>query len=295
MKKSKRRKASTALARRTPAAVARRELVSTAGFMRVVTPGSSMALERLGDPMMTASFIGTLVLKQKAIDALRRPVLETEIEWKPATKDGPAIIPYLSHNGYRDRLDAAFGLGGWGMVPVGMPKSMPGQGGDEFIYVPYALCVGGVPRVYAWGEQQIHKMTYGDALEGCKSNAIVRCGKELGIARELWDRKTIDGLKRRKGMVVADGATRSSTPATRSSYHAHEDEPVTKPQRQRLYAIAGKSGRPEHEWKMWIKITYGVNSTKDIKRRDYNAICEAIERPGPLPIAQAPREPGMEG
>jgi len=41
------------------------------------------------------------------------------------------------------------------------------------------------------------RMTYGDAIEGTKSNAITRCGKELGIARDLWSRRYLAGLKRR--------------------------------------------------------------------------------------------------
>lgn len=263
---TKKRKSSTALVRRRPTAM-------------TVLPAA--ALERLGDPMMTASFIGTLKLSEKQILALRRPVLDAEVEWKPAVKDGPAIIPYLSHNGYRDRLDAAFGLGGWGMVPVGMPKSM----GEEFIYVPYALCVGGVPRVYAWGEQQIHKMTYGDALEGAKSNAIVRCGKELGIARELWNRAAIAGLKARKDSVTANGTTRASDRGT-NGYHAREDEPITKPQRRRLWTIIKHSGRTEAEIALWLKAKYGLNHTDRIKRSDYDAICTAVEKPGALPMGE---------
>lgn len=242
------------------------------------------SLERLGEPVMSASFIGTLKLTEQQILALRRPVLDSEVEWKPALKDGAATIPYLSHNGYRDRLDAAFGLGGWGMVPVGMPKQI----GDDFLYVPYALCIDGVPRVYAWGEQQMHKMTYGDAIEGTKSNAIVRCGKELGIARELWSHANVAALKVRKESIEADGTRRMSDRQTRS-YHAQENEPITDPQRRRLWVIVKNSGRTAAEIGIWLKSAYGLDRTDQIKRSDYTSICETIERSGSLP-----REPGSD-
>ena len=32
-------------------------------------------------------------------------------------------------------------------------------------------------------------MVYGKAMEAAKSNALVRCCKDLGIASELWDPK----------------------------------------------------------------------------------------------------------
>lgn len=244
------------------------------------------------DPLMPATFVGTLTLSVDQIAVLRRPVDDAELEWRAAVQNGPPVIPYLSHNGYRDRLDAAFGLGGWGMVPVGAPK----QEGTDFIYVPYALVIGGVPRVYTWGEQQKFKMTYGDALEGCKSNAITRCGKELGIARELWDKRHVETLLKRKGTVAADGKTRASEP--RSGYNAAENEPITQGQRQRLAMIVKHSGRTEFEVRQFLDEMFGLkgaNPSKAIKRGDYDAICTAIERPGELPRPPAPtREPGED-
>jgi hypothetical protein len=228
------------------------------------------------DPVMVTTFVGTLALIDTQVLALRRPVLDLEIEWKPAETNGPPVIPYLSHNGYRDRLDAAFGLGGWGMVPVGQPKEKDGS-----VFVPYAMVIGGVPRIYTWGEQQQHKMSYGDALEGAKSNAIVRCGKELGIARELWNRAHITALKHRRGAVVADGQQRASDHPT---WDARELEPITKPQQQRLWLIIKHSGRRHEDVQAWLKQSYQVEATKAIARKDYTAICTAVEKPGPLPV-----------
>ena len=36
-------------------------------------------------------------------------------------------------------------------------------------------------------------MVYGKAMEAAKSNALVRCCKDLGIASELWDPKVSEG------------------------------------------------------------------------------------------------------
>lgn len=308
MKKRKpvRRKPSTALARRRPEApVARRTVSLVLNDPNQLLPQhyreESGAMSHLAasvlpsEPSMSAAFVGTLKLSKEQIDALRRPVADSEIEWKAAKIDGPEIIPYLSHNGYRDRLDAAFGLGGWGMVPVGMPKNI----GDEFIYVPYAMVIDGLPRVYAWGEQQKNKMTYGDALEGAKSNAIVRCGKELGIARELWNRTNVRALNARKGRGGQMESGPANAPAQRPSSDGRENEKITDPQRKRLWAIAGHAGRAKPEISVWLKAAYQLDSTKDITRGQYDTICAALEKRGPLPLPKdefdQTREPGQEG
>lgn len=305
------RRKTTALVRARAGSPARRPS-PRAGASPIESNGHALA----DDPMMTVSFIGTLKLTSDQIAALRRPVVDEEVEWKPARKNGEPIIPYLSHNGYRDRLDAAFGLGGWGMVPVGMPKEK-----DGIVYVPYALAVEGIPRVYAWGEQEYHAtkadgsesrhMTYGDALEGAKSNAILRCGKELGIARELWHRPTIEALKRR---VPVAQRMPGYTPAPRgdrqppardlvAGSHALSTAKITKGtkehpgQLERLWAIIRTSNRSENEIRGWLRLRFGLEHTADIQRRDYDYICKCIKHPGALPLedAQQAPDPGAEG
>lgn len=309
------KKPQTALVRRARAPIANLPIAPPLALpdlgQFVQIPGLS------SDPVMIAQFVGRLTLKPEQIQALRRKVDDEEVDWKPAHKDGNPEIPYLSHNGYRDRLDAAFGLGGWGMVPVGLPKEK-----DGVIYTPYALCVDGVPRIYAWGEQAYHEnnrqMTYGDALEGTKSNAILRCGKELGIARDLWNRNYIAKLKDRvpvkKRIAGAVGGlppvevlnvpplsrqTRESRPLpTRSqSVNTQSSDTITDPQRKRFWVIMKKSGRQEDAVRGWLK-AWGVESTKDIRRDQYDDFVKAIESPGPLWGPEPPeedREPGEDG
>jgi len=52
----------------------------------------------------------------------------------------------------------------------------------------YALVVQGRLVSIARGEQQYFEPNgIPTATEGCKSNALMRCCKDIGIASELWD------------------------------------------------------------------------------------------------------------
>ncbi len=283
---------STALARRAPAVA--RALERRLHQAMTTTAAAPPSLPDA--PIIAMQFVGTLKLTKPQIAALRRPLASHEIEWKPAKEDGPPVIPYVAHTAARDRLDEAFGLGGWGMAPLGVPKMQA-----DLVIAPYALVVGGVPRVMVWGECPYiatnRNMSYGDALEGSKSNAIVRCGKELGIGRELWSKNGRSKLSPPGGRPFAGGRRGGKQEAMHSmqpGYDSHQNEPITRTwkdkdgkkhsgQLERLWAIIRSSGRTEDEIKSWLAVAYNYGSTKDIKRRDYDAICKAIEHPGPLP------------
>jgi hypothetical protein len=224
-------------------------------------------------PMISTMFVGRLKLSSDQVAALKRPVADHEVSWRPARDGGPPVIPYLEHNGYRDRLDAAFGLGGWGIVQNGAFK----RDGDS-IYIPYALVIDGMPIAYTWGEQAQHKMSLGDAFEGSKSNAIVRLGKDLGIARELWSKNYVEALLKRVRPGTKDDARDQS-----AGYNAKADEVITEPQRNRLYALVKKAQRTPVEMSVWLKASYGLDDSRHITRRDYDAICKAVEASGPLP------------
>ena len=61
----------------------------------------------------------------------------------------------------------------------------------------YALFCCGRYVSQAVGEHTFYgqgNMVYGRAMEAARSNALVRCCKDLGIASELWDPKVIQGL-----------------------------------------------------------------------------------------------------
>ena len=108
---------------------------------------------------------------------LLQPVDIKSVSIKP---DG---ILYLSQHEYRRILNEVFGLGGWALLPRGEAHIAETQVRRE-----YALFVHGRFISQAIGEQDIHKHTAsaGDACEGARSNALMRCCKDLGIGSELW-------------------------------------------------------------------------------------------------------------
>ncbi|EAU84195.1 mitochondrial genome maintenance protein [Coprinopsis cinerea okayama7 len=108
-----------------------------------------------------------------------------DIEIKP---DGLLYLPEIK---YRRILNKAFGPGGWGLAPRSETSV-----GPKIVSREYALvCLGRLVAV-ARGEQEYFDPSgIPTATEGCKSNALMRCCKDLGIASELWDPRFIREFK----------------------------------------------------------------------------------------------------
>jgi hypothetical protein len=66
--------------------------------------------------------------------------------------------------------------------------------------------------------------------------------------------------------------------------HPDANKPITLPQRQRLWTIAGKAGRTKDELKAWLAVAYNIGGTEFLTRKDYDAVIRAIEAPGVLPM-----------
>ncbi|KAF2843173.1 mitochondrial genome maintenance MGM101 [Patellaria atrata CBS 101060] len=112
---------------------------------------------------------------------LLEPVDPEDIEIKP---DGIIYLPEIK---YRRILTRAFGPGGWGLAPRGETIVT-----SKSVTREYGLVVGGRLVSIARGEQQYFDPEgIPTATEGCKSNALMRCCKDLGIASELWDPRYI--------------------------------------------------------------------------------------------------------
>jgi hypothetical protein len=110
------------------------------------------------------------------------------IEIKP---DGLLYLPEIK---YRRILNRAFGPGGWGLVPRGEHSVS-----TKTISREYALICHGRFVSMARGEQDyFDSEALATASEGCKSNALMRCCKDLGIASDLWDPVFIRQFKREK-------------------------------------------------------------------------------------------------
>ncbi|KAH6842715.1 mitochondrial genome maintenance MGM101-domain-containing protein [Chaetomium sp. MPI-CAGE-AT-0009] len=109
-----------------------------------------------------------------------------DIEVKP---DGIIYLPEIK---YRRILNQAFGPGGWGLAPRGELVV-----GEKVVTREYALVVHGRFIAQARGEcQYFSEETIPTAGEGCKSNALLRCCKDLGIASELWDPRFIRDFRK---------------------------------------------------------------------------------------------------
>lgn len=128
---------------------------------------------------------GTLILTDKQNDILYAPVNDFDVFIKP---DG---LIYLSWMKYSERLNKALGGTSWTMLPEGTPKIM----NTNLVVWGFHLVIKGSYQGFSLGEQQYFsnsRMTYGEACEGAKSNALMRLCKGIGIGLELWDKNFID-------------------------------------------------------------------------------------------------------
>ncbi|PKS10987.1 hypothetical protein jhhlp_002746 [Lomentospora prolificans] len=147
--------------------------------------GSPYASEWEVDWSTSFHGIGSGPFAPEVTEILRRPIKTADVEIKP---DGILYLPEIK---YRNILFDAFGPGGWGMVPRG-----PAQVGEKVITREWALIVHGRFVSQAQGENNyFSKEQIPRAVEACKSNALMRCCKDLGIASELWDKTYIRSYK----------------------------------------------------------------------------------------------------
>ncbi|KAL1920141.1 uncharacterized protein VTP21DRAFT_1287 [Calcarisporiella thermophila] len=140
------------------------------------------------------SFYGISVkpFPSEVANVLMEPVNPEDVEIKP---DGLLYLPEIK---YRRILNRAFGPGGWGLVPRGDHSVTPKNISRE-----YALLCHGRFVSIARGEQDYFEPSgLPTAAEGCKSNALMRCCKDLGIASELWDPSFIRKFKKEQCVEV---------------------------------------------------------------------------------------------
>lgn len=128
--------------------------------------------------------VGTIKLTEEEEKILYAPVNPEDVEIRP---DGLIYLPWME---YVTRLRKAFGMS-WGIISTGKPEPM----GVYIMWPFYLLVRGKLMSGPAIGEQKYQpnnpKMTWGDACEGAKSNALMRLCKGLGISLELWQPRFI--------------------------------------------------------------------------------------------------------
>eukprot|EP01133_Synstelium_polycarpum_P013066 gene13066-15367_t len=106
---------------------------------------------------------------------------DDDIEIKP---DGLIYMPEIK---YRRILNQAFGPGGWALKPFGPPVVDNGS-----LIRPYALYCLGRYVAESIGEMPYNEsspgaLSFATATEAAKSNALVRCCKDIGIGSTLWE------------------------------------------------------------------------------------------------------------
>ncbi|KAI8921951.1 mitochondrial genome maintenance MGM101 [Powellomyces hirtus] len=143
------------------------------------------ALRALADLTSSHKGLAHEPFPEKVSDILLAPIEHKDIEVKP---DGMLYLPEIK---YRRILNKAFGPGGWGLIPRG-----PHTVNNKNLSREYALFCLGRFVAQARGEQDyFNEDGLPTASEGAKSNALMRCCKDLGIASELWDPVFIDEFK----------------------------------------------------------------------------------------------------
>lgn len=136
-----------------------------------------------GQPDWTRSYHGlsSTPFTSEQANILQQEIKADDIEIKP---DGIIYLPEIK---YRRILNRAFGPGGWGLAPRGETIVT-----GKLVTREYGLVCGGRLVSIARGEQQYFDPDgIPTATEGCKSNALMRCCKDLGVASELWDPRFI--------------------------------------------------------------------------------------------------------
>lgn len=133
------------------------------------------------------SGLGTSPFSKEVASILTAETNPDDVEITP---DGLLYLPEIR---YRRILNKAFGPGGWGLAPRSQTVITPKTVSRE-----YGLVCHGRLVAVARGEQQYFDPNgVPTAIEGCKSNAMMRCCKDLGIASELWDPRFIRQFKKK--------------------------------------------------------------------------------------------------
>lgn len=139
--------------------------------------------------------IAAKAFPNKSQEILQSAVDPEDVEIRP---DGIVYLPEIK---YRRVLNKAFGAGAWALMPRGEYNMQ-----DNTLSREYAMFVYGRFVSEARGEQDYipnnSEMSYATCTEGVKSNALMRCCKDLGIASELWDPGHNEAWKKKYAVQV---------------------------------------------------------------------------------------------
>ncbi|CAE6428807.1 hypothetical protein ACGC1H_000983 [Rhizoctonia solani] len=129
--------------------------------------------------------LSTQPFPKEIADILMAPIDPLDVEMKP---DGLLYLPEIK---YRRILNRAFGPGGWGLAPRSGINVSPKVVSREYALV----CLGRLVAIARGEQEYFDQEGIATATEAAKSNALMRCCKDLGIASELWDPRFIREFK----------------------------------------------------------------------------------------------------
>ena len=119
------------------------------------------------------------------IRILAEPIDDSLVDVRP---DG---LIFVSHPHYRDRLDRAFGVGAWALVPLDKPAVKD----NRVVYWGFLKARGQYIGDAVGGAQYYpnnRQGSYDNSVEAAKSDCLVRCCKALPMFRECWDKEYAD-------------------------------------------------------------------------------------------------------
>jgi len=241
------------------------------------------------DYLAMAESFGNIQTTKEQQALLFAQVDEDDVEIRP---DGLVYLPWM---GYVKRLRDAFGTG-WGLMPQGKPVAR-----DGFVLWAFYLVIQGRMAAYAVGEcEQTSRMTYGDCLEGAKSNALMRLCKNMGISLELWQPSFIRRWKekyavqdvpdekrqgkflwRRRGAVEAEPAAVPATPPPPMPVAEPLDKPMPDEPTKSPEPVAPAAPQPADPCDAKVEGTKG--GTEILKVESVS-----VHKPGPKSRAKNP-------
>jgi hypothetical protein len=140
--------------------------------------------------------VGSVKLTKEEKDILFAPVDASLVEIR---QDGIVYLPWME---YVTRLRDAIGIE-WGLIAIGFPKTK-----GESVVGYYAFIIRQTLVGFFFGEQlwssSNRGMSWTDAVEGARSNALMRACKALGITLELWNPSFVRAWKSKFAVQMQD-------------------------------------------------------------------------------------------
>jgi len=211
---------------------------------------------------------GNVELTEEQKKILYAPIDEALISIKPTG------IVYLSWSFYATRLKDAFGMQ-WAIIPNGMPQMQ-----NNLVVWGFYLYIKGSLMGFAIGEQNYiesnKEMSYTDACEGAKSNALMRLCKEIGIGLELWQQEYVSKWKEKYAIKVFDNYKKKEIWKKKTDNIKPENNDVKTELNNSL-----KNDKPVNPNENLIKKTFGNKTRTPKKDEIYNLgkkIAETIDK-----------------